>query len=162
MSEKCGVGVGAYHTCALRTNGEVVCWGNNANGQLGIDSNASVTAVTTGTAAVTLPMGAKCICAGGDAGIPSAYGHTCAVLGNGSVMCWGANGYGQLGQDDTTQRGDSTAAGHTMASLAVVNLGVGGAVASAVSCGGEHVCVVTGTAGVRCWGSNGNGQVRGM
>jgi alpha-tubulin suppressor-like RCC1 family protein len=120
----------------------------------------SVTTVTTSTASVALPAGAKCICAGGADDGTASYGYTCALLVNGSVMCWGANSVGQLGQGDTTQRGDSTAAGHTMASLAVIDVGGGSPLAAAVTCGSFHVCVLTTTAGVRCWGYNGYGQVR--
>ena len=41
---------------------------------------------------------AKFIAAGGD--------HTCAILDDGSVKCWGRNDYGQLGYGDTQNRGD--------------------------------------------------------
>ena len=34
--------------------------------------------------------------------------HTCAVLDNASVKCWGNNAYGQLGIGSTTNMGDNT------------------------------------------------------
>ena len=48
--------------------------------------------------------------------------HTCTVLDNASVKCWGSNNFGQLGIDSTTTTGDSSG---EMASLSAVNLGTG-------------------------------------
>jgi hypothetical protein len=102
------------------------------------------------TAGVGLPVAAVCRCAG--------YLFTCAVLVNESVICWGSNVYGQLGQGDTVSRGGSAG---SMEALTAVEGGVGNARAAAGTCGRYHVCVLTVARGVRCLGYNADGQVRG-
>jgi alpha-tubulin suppressor-like RCC1 family protein len=86
---------GDYHTCALLKDGNAVCWGDNAFGQLGIGTTNSV-AIANGQMGaqlqlVTLPFGNKILklAAGGSS--------TCAVLSNNSVVCWGDNTVAQLG-----------------------------------------------------------------
>src|SRR5439155_1625058 len=84
---------GVYHTCALTTAGGVKCWGANGNGQLGDNSTTDrltpvdVSGLTSGVAAIA----------------PS-YLYTCALTTAGGVECWGANYYGQLGDNSTTNR----------------------------------------------------------
>ncbi len=80
---------GGYHTCAITTDDELVCWGGNEKGQLGIgtvDPTADPTPVE-GIGAVTM------VSTGGN--------HTCAVDTEGALWCWGYNGDGQLGDGST-------------------------------------------------------------
>jgi alpha-tubulin suppressor-like RCC1 family protein len=153
-------GIGGY-TCALLDNGSVKCWGESDNGELGLgtrrdrgdqpgEMGAALPAVDLGTGRT-----ATAISAGGQ--------HSCALLDNGSVKCWGRNSLGQLGQGDTTNRGDSAIAGHQMGnSLLAVDLGTG-AIATAISAGEVHTCAVLNIGAVKglvkCWGSNGSGQL---
>jgi alpha-tubulin suppressor-like RCC1 family protein len=75
--------------------------------------------------------------------------HTCAVLGSGTVKCWGNNGWGQLG-DGTTA--DSPAP--------VVVTGVTALPGVTTVAGGEHhTCAVVAGGAVSCWGRNDSGQV---
>ena len=107
-------------------------WGR---GQLGIDSTttkgnssgdmASLSAVNLGTGRT-----ATAIAAG--------YYHTCAVLDNASVKCWGRNNAGQLGIDSTATIGDSSG---EMASLTGINLGTG-RTATAIELGYFHSCAL--------------------
>jgi alpha-tubulin suppressor-like RCC1 family protein len=73
----------------------------------------------------------------------------CAVITGGHVACWGDNAYGQMGQGSTST---------TVQKTPVVVPGLSGV--TAVSTSGEHVCAVTGTGGVSCWG-RGSGRTGG-
>ncbi|MCA9621902.1 MAG: hypothetical protein KC731_22915 [Myxococcales bacterium] len=84
------VALGFRHACALLSTGTVSCWGDNASGQLG-NGGAPIDAPTP--VAVTGLTGVVAIGAGND--------HTCAVVSDGTVYCWGANGDGQLGNNST-------------------------------------------------------------
>ncbi|HYF47077.1 MAG TPA: hypothetical protein VD926_12750 [Acidimicrobiales bacterium] len=88
--------------------------------------------------------------------ISSGYFHTCAVLDNGTVKCWGENDEGQLGQGDTTARGDGP--GEMGSNLPAVSLGPSRTVA-AVCAGGWQTCVVLDDATVRCWGDGDDGAL---
>jgi len=141
------IAAGDQHSCALLDNASVKCWGHNGNGQLGIGNTTNMGS-TTGSMAVlpTVNLGtgrtATAIAAGDY--------HTCALLDNASVKCWGRNPYGQLGIDNTTQMGDNTG---EMAVLPTVNLGTG-RTATAISAGYEQTCALLDNASVKCWGLN--------
>jgi alpha-tubulin suppressor-like RCC1 family protein len=78
-------------------------------------------------------------------GVAAGTSHTCAVLGDGSVQCWGRNDHGQLGRSGSDR--DSPAL--------VPDLPP----ARNVAAGGEHTCALLEDTSVRCWGSNANGQL---
>src|SRR5207244_554717 len=86
LSQVADVTAGDRHTCARKADGTAWCWGLNLSGQLGLGdtvnrtSPAQLTGLGTGTASIA---------AGGL--------HACAMESDGSVWCWGANDYGQLG-----------------------------------------------------------------
>ena len=81
--------------------------------------------------------------------------HSCALLDNASVKCWGYNGAGQLGIENNINMGNFP---RSMALLPVVNLGTG-RTATAISAGNEHSCALLDNASVKCWGYNGYGQL---
>jgi alpha-tubulin suppressor-like RCC1 family protein len=72
--------------------------------------------------------------------------HTCALIDDGTVKCWGANSRGQLGDGTTTKRTRPTAVA-----------GLTGAVA--IDAGTFHTCAVLTNGTTRCWGENASGQV---
>jgi alpha-tubulin suppressor-like RCC1 family protein len=78
--------------------------------------------------------------------LATGYGHTCAVLANGTVACWGLNGNGQLGNGTITD-----------ASAPVPVSGI--STATAIAAGAYHTCALLANGTVACWGSNGNGQL---
>jgi alpha-tubulin suppressor-like RCC1 family protein len=141
------VTAGAFHTCAIRDDGAVSCWGLGGNGQLGNGSTAAVLDPSqTGTVNLGGGRTAKAITAG--------FGHTCAILDDGTVRCWGLSDVGQLGYGNKVQIGDNEAPG----SVGPVNLGPG-RTATAISSGGDHTCAVLDDGSVRCWGSGLYGQL---
>ena len=122
------------HTCAVKEDSTVICWGLDSNGQLGDGKT------TNSPAPVKV--------AGFDGAISVAAGnyHTCALVFNGNVFCWGDNKAGQLGIGTTT------------ASLKPVQVsGVTGVVA--IAAGSLHTCAVRVDGTAWCWGSNSAGQI---
>ena len=140
------VSCGAGQTCALLEGGTVRCWGTSSNGALGYGNTSSVGVTQTPAAAGDVNIGGSVL------QISAGYGHTCALLDNGSVRCWGWNNYGQLGYGNTNNIGDN----ETPASVGNVNIG-GKAVQ--VSAGGYHTCALLDTGSVRCWGNGSSGQL---
>lgn len=143
---------GQNHVCAMFTTGQVKCWGRNNYGQLGLgDNNSRDTLSDMGDNLPFVNLGtnktAKDIAAGNS--------HTCAILNDNTVKCWGRNNNGQLGLDSTINKG----AGSTdMASLSTVDLG-SGRTATQIVAGGSHTCAILDTGNVKCWGYNGYGQL---
>jgi uncharacterized protein YjbI with pentapeptide repeats len=126
------------HNCIILDDGSVSCWGNNSNGQLGDgtttnrDSPTTVTSLGDGRTAIDIAAGNY---------------HTCVILDNGSVSCWGDNSAGQLG--------DGTYQNQTTPTL-VADLG-GNAIE--IAAGRLHTCVILDDGSVSCWGSNFAGQL---
>ena len=83
-------------------------------------------------------------------------GHTCAVLDDHSVKCWGDNSFGQLGLGDTKNRGGKP--NEMGEKLPAVDLGPG-RTALAVATGDAHTCALLEDHTVKCWGWNRSGQV---
>jgi alpha-tubulin suppressor-like RCC1 family protein len=142
------IAAGSDHTCAiLLDNASIKCWGYNASGQLGLGdrNNRGDGSNPMGDSLPSVDLGsgrtAKAIAAGGN--------HTCAILDNSSVMCWGENDQGQLGLGNTT---DSLSA-------SAVNMGSGITVKS-IAAGGNHTCaILDNSSAVMCWGENDQGQL---
>lgn len=129
------IATGYAHTCALTAGGRVKCWGRNSNGGLG---NGSTTGSTTPVDVTGLQGGVVAISAG--------MLHSCAVLQDGGVRCWGGNAEGALG--------DGTAIDRT------TPVPVHGApAAQAVVAGGGVSCLLSRDGGVQCWGANSAGSL---
>jgi len=181
------VSAGDAHTCAVFAQGTVnslLCWGANANGQLGIAGGAERT-----PSLVLLPSSqANSVSCGTQ--------FTCAALANGSAACWGSNGNGQLGNDTTSNHTmpaeitglasvSSIGAGYSQACAIAagrpycwgfdgfgqlgdaivseedrpiaVSLGDGGA--TAITAGDNHTCAIVSGGQIECWGDNRQGQL---
>ncbi len=136
-------------TCAVLDDQSLKCWGNNAYGQLGLGDGLprGVAANQMGASlpAVDLGAGRKA------ASVVGGSLHTCALLDDGSVKCWGFNTNGQLGRGDKVTRGDL--AGQMGASLPAIDLGVGRS-AMALASGASFVCALLDNGSVKCWGNN--------
>lgn len=132
------IAVGHYHSCA-RVGGTVSCWGQNTSGQLGngsaVTSSNTPVAVTGISTAIALSAGRS---------------HTCALLAPGgvlslsSVVCWGDNSTGQLG--------DGGNGGFSNTPVTVANLGSAGNTPDAIAAGAQHSCARLLDATVQCWG----------
>lgn len=126
---------GQAHTCSVLSDGRVLCWGSNENGRLmqrGItESNLPVDASFVDRKAQTLSLGSS---------------HTCALLDDKTMWCWGGNGSGQLGRF----LGDDSVDGR--------DVSLGDDVLS-ITAGVESSCAVTVSGGASCWGFNLFGQL---
>jgi alpha-tubulin suppressor-like RCC1 family protein len=149
------IAAGAEHTCGLMPDGSVICWGDNTYGQLGTGAVVNVGYQPADLAAssyayVSLGTGksATKIAAG-------AY-HTCALLQDGTVKCWGENNYGQLGLGDNTNRGSNTS--EMGDNLTALDFGVGQVVTD-IAAGANHTCVILKGGQLKCWGRNIFGQL---
>ena len=141
------ISAGGNHTCALGRDGTVGCWGANTHAQLGLGTSTGPDTCTIAdwqhACAATVQVTKKiadvvAIAAGGY--------HTCALLGDTSVRCWGPNLMGQLATGQ--QRGSWTP---------VLTRDLDGAVA--LSAGLMHNCAVLKDGHARCWGNNNRGQL---
>ncbi len=135
-SKVASLSAGFDHTCALTTAGGVKCWGDNDYGQLG---NGTIADKSMPVDVVGLASGVAAISAGGS--------HTCALMAEGGVRCWGDNDYGQLGDATTTNKNTP---------IDVVGLGRS---MMALTAGNSHTCVLTTEGRVKCWGNNSAGQL---
>ena len=146
------VAAGVSHTCALLSSGALKCWGSNNYGQLGLgDFNPrGFFAGDMGDALPAVDLGSGRTATAVTAG----FDHTCAILDDGSVRCWGRNNYGQLGRGDTVTRGGHP--GEMGEALPPVQLGAGRtAIAIAASAG--HTCALLDNHRIKCWAAGGSG-----
>ncbi len=145
---------GNYHSCALLDTGDVKCWGANLSGSLGqgdavrrdgrpsyMGDNLPKVDLGSGRTATVLAVG---------------FDHSCAILDNGKLKCWGDNSNGELGLGDLNVRGD--APGEMGDQLSDVNLGTG-RTAKALSLGYRHSCALLDNDTIKCWGWNLYGQL---
>ncbi len=124
------VSAGARHFCVVTSGGAVQCWGRSDVGQLGNRSSAETFELVD---VVGLSSGVISVSAG--------YHQTCAVTSAGALKCWGANDYGQVGNNTTLD---------SLVPADVVGLSAG---VVAVSAGEFYTCAVTSAGAVKCWGS---------
>ena len=123
--------MGSKHVCALITGGTVQCWGYNGAGQLGdnfAEGEVGAPQTVPGLSNVTQ--------------ISAAESHTCALLSNGTMKCWGENFDGEIGDGTTSEKDVPTAV-----------TGLSGPVTT-MSTGESHTCAVLNTGALQCWGSN--------
>jgi alpha-tubulin suppressor-like RCC1 family protein len=130
------IAAGGNHTCALRADGTVACWGLNDVGELGNGGmfNSSTPAnVLTLSSAISVTAG---------------FYHTCAVLADGSVQCWGDNSAGELCNGMTTNA--TTSAPVPASTLSG---------AQSLSAGVNYTCALVSGGAVECCGFNARGQL---
>jgi alpha-tubulin suppressor-like RCC1 family protein len=130
---------GYQHTCAVADAGVVKCWGYNRWGQVGGgNGQGSNTAVTV--------VGAELAGLGPATAVGTGGYHSCALLADGSVWCWGHGYHGQLGTGAFIE-----------SNVALQVPGISGA--SAIATGDHHTCAIVGSGSVKCWGRNLHGQL---
>lgn len=133
------------HTCGVKNDGKLFCWGKGDKGQLGngelmdeliprqVSDELLVRAIEVSASGTTTADGTQ-------------MAHTCAVSVDGEVYCWGSNDFGQLGDGTISLRPEPVAAARI-------------AGAKGVAAGGYHTCAWTDQAELFCWGGNRWGQL---
>jgi alpha-tubulin suppressor-like RCC1 family protein len=145
----CGstIAAGSAHALALRADGTVWAWGANFNGQLGNNDNSlpnsqSTPVQVTDAAGTGVLTGIVAIAAGGN--------HSMALRGDGTIWEWGANGNGELGNNDPS---------HTIQQKPVQVTGIGGSGfltnVVAIAAGRYHSLAILDDGQVLAWGYNG-------
>lgn len=146
ITDSTAIDAGFSHTCALRSNGRVSCWGDNSLGQLG-NGESGYNALSIVPVAVTGITDAIKIAAGGH--------NTCALHGDGSISCWGNNESRQLGDselsDSFTVNEDTDYQYEFVFSASPVKIG-GIDDAVDVDIGRSHICAVHEDGTISCWG----------
>jgi Regulator of chromosome condensation (RCC1) repeat len=125
------ISAGRDHTCALTTEGTVVCWGDDILGPLGTGAGQCQSTISAGAGAV------------------------CALVSDGSVACWGSDWMGEVANGplpgfSAHRRRTSNLGPETVSLLSGVR---------AIAAGGDHVCALLADTTVECWGSNNRGQL---
>ncbi len=127
------ISAGGTHTCAIRGEGELYCWGNNVYGQTGLGSGAS-TPQRVGDDLW------KAVTAG--------YRHTCGIQDDDTLWCWGHGG-GRLGLEETTTNQSfpqPVGPDEEWVWTAVTSLF-------------DHTCALQDDQTLWCWGLGGNGRL---
>ena len=158
-----GITGGPDHTCATLDDGALRCWGWNLYGETGVPPSQSVVGdneTPDAVSPVDLGEGRTAVAVSAS---PAGYGgwppwasgrRTCALLDNGTVLCWGAGGSrtrkysgdGPLGYLNREDVGDN----ETPGSVGPVDLG---GMARAIVTGASHTCALLDDGLLRCWGS---------
>ena len=138
------VATGDNHSLALCSDGTVAAWGSNGNGQLGnnstTDSSVPVAVANTGV------LAGKTVVA-----VAAGSAHSLALCSDGTVAAWGANYFGQLGNNSTT---------NSSVPVAVTTTGVlAGKTVVAVAAGSAHSLALCSDGTVAAWGINSNGEL---
>lgn len=123
--------------CALKSNGDVYCWGDAGNGRIGDGSGNSSSAPVK----VTIGSTVSAVAAGG--------GTSCALLVSATVKCWGYNYWGQVGNGTDGVGGGGGGVPSVLIPSAVSGL----TSVTQISKGdGSTVCAVKSTGTIHCWG----------
>jgi alpha-tubulin suppressor-like RCC1 family protein len=135
--------VGSVHACARHGDGTVSCWGERYYGQLGLGGDITDDVPPYGQPAV-VPGKALQVVAG--------VSHTCVLLVDGTVNCFGLNRYGEVGPGANTMAEEvRTPAPVQGFSAPVTALGAGSSA--------HHTCAILASGGVECWGNDESGQL---
>jgi len=135
LTSAISISVGASHVCALRSDGTIWCWGDDFYDELGDGGNIND---YSGVPVQAQNVSNAVAVAAGD-------GFTCALLQTGSVVCWGSNGSGQLGDGSFAD-----------SATPVVAMSTG---AVAITAGDSHACALKSDGTAWCWGANFAGQL---
>lgn len=142
IPDSTGLTAGVAHTCGTSVSGTTYCWGEDEFGQLG--NERDTTEAGEPPAPLHMPAGISftTVKAGGY--------HTCALTSAGKAYCWGADDYGQIGNDLTTT---------TPIVIPVTVRMPEGVTFVRLAAGFYHTCGLTASGAAYCWGNNKFGEL---
>jgi len=146
-------GAGWHHTCLISISGDLACWGQNTNGQLGLGHTNKI-----GDTVNEMGDYMSLSNVGTGRNVKEYVGgetHSCVLLDNFAIKCFGNGLMGSLGYGDMTNRGNSNNMGDY---LPFVNVGEGLKVLS-LHLGEDCTCVHLIDDSLKCWGKNDFGQL---
>ncbi len=121
------------HSCAIKDDNSLWCWGSNSAGQVGGNSSEAIintpTAITIGSIWNKISLGTE---------------HSCGIKADDTLWCWGDNTHSKLG-DNTTKP-------------SLIPLHIGTASWLEISLGDQFSCGIDGNNHLYCWGSNTSNQ----
>ena len=135
ISNAIAISTGDRHNCALLEDKSIKCWGRNLDGEIGDGTNENPQKIPADVYGVSNAVA-----------VDTGNRHSCALLDNQSIVCWGRNDNGQLG-DGTTNS----------SYVPVVVSGISNAIK--IGLGSYHTCAVLDNKSVQCWGRNNYGQL---
>jgi alpha-tubulin suppressor-like RCC1 family protein len=141
LSDVTAISVRATHSCVLHADRSVACWSLQWLGSFPPGLGLSVTPPPpgSGTPSLVAKLGDVTSIATGET-------HACALIADGTVKCWGANGSGQLGNPDPSDSSEPV----TVSNLRDV---------TAIAAGSRSTCAVVKDGTVHCWGSSDAGEL---
>ncbi len=134
---------GYYISCAVLSNDAIQCWGDGVYGMLGREGSAQYVDYVKGLP----PSGGRTVVKA-----QTGYGHTCILLSDGVIQCWGLNDSGQLNRDSLYATWELT----TVNGISPESFDIG---EFALAVGGSHNCILFSNNTVQCWGSNTYGEL---
>jgi alpha-tubulin suppressor-like RCC1 family protein len=141
------IAAGSSHSLALCADGTVCAWGYNGTGQLGNGSTSTSTSTVPVAVSTTGVLAGKTVIA-----IAAGDAHSLALCSDGSVVTWGDNFYGALGNNSTVSYSSVPVAVTAAGTLAEKTV-------TAVAAGSAHCVALTSTGTLAAWGRNANGQL---
>jgi len=127
-------------SCTIQASGGLLCWGPSGSGQIGNGFRMDRDSPTR----VDIPPGRTVL------DVSSGSTHTCAVLDDETVWCWGANSAFQLGNGSMLS---------SNLPVQVNEIGPSGDPVVEIEAGGTHTCALTTSGAIYCWGDNSLGQL---
>ncbi|MEP2776553.1 MAG: choice-of-anchor D domain-containing protein [Luteolibacter sp.] len=141
---------GSSHTLVLTSEGKVYAWGVNSNGQLGDNS----TTQRNVPVAVNMEEGTSALSGKTVASIAAGSVHSLALCTDGTLVAWGRNSNGQLGDNSTVQRNVPVAVNMEAGTSAL-----SGKKVTTIAVGATHSLALCTDGTLAAWGYNYNGQL---
>ncbi|MEO5913683.1 MAG: cadherin-like beta sandwich domain-containing protein [Luteolibacter sp.] len=141
---------GTIHNLAFCSDGTMVAWGGNSNGQIG-DGTTGLVSLPVDIASSGVLSGKTIVSAVAGSGLESGNGHSLALCSDGTIAVWGTNTYGQLGNGSNVQ---------SAVPIAAVTSGVFAGKSVSFICAGKSISIAGCSDGtLASWGTNTLGQL---